>query len=37
MTAAGHGQYQPVDSNANAVGRAENRRTDIDLVPTYTQ
>ena len=37
MTAAGHGQYQPVDSNATDVGRAENRRTDIDLVPTYQQ
>lgn len=37
MTAAGHGQYQPVDSNASAVGKAENRRTDIDLVPISTQ
>jgi chemotaxis protein MotB len=37
MTAAGHGQYQPVESNATAEGRAANRRTDIDLVPTYNQ
>lgn len=37
MTAAGHGEYQPVDSNATAEGRAENRRTDIDLVPINTQ
>jgi chemotaxis protein MotB len=37
MTAAGHGQYQPSADNTTAVGRAENRRTDIDLVPIYKQ
>lgn len=37
MTAAGHGQYQPTADNASADGRAENRRTDIDLVPIYNQ
>lgn len=37
MTAAGHGQYQPSADNATAAGRAENRRTDIDLVPIYNQ
>jgi chemotaxis protein MotB len=33
LTAAGHGQYQPTADNASTVGRARNRRTDIDLVP----
>lgn len=37
MTAAGHGQYQPTADNGSADGRAENRRTDIDLVPIYNQ
>lgn len=37
LTAAGHGEYQPVESNATAIGRQANRRTDIDLVPIYTQ
>lgn len=37
MTAAGHGEYQPVESNSTPQGRAENRRTDIDLVPIYKQ
>ena len=35
MTAAGHGQYQPTADNSTDIGRAENRRTDIDLVPIY--
>ena len=33
LTAAGHGQYQPTADNASDIGRARNRRTDIDLVP----
>lgn len=37
MTAAGHGQYQPSADNDTVTGRAENRRTDIDLVPVYNQ
>ena len=37
LTAAGHGQYQPSADNSTAIGRAENRRTDIDLVPIYNQ
>jgi outer membrane protein OmpA-like peptidoglycan-associated protein len=37
MTVAGHGQYQPSADNSTADGRAQNRRTDIDLVPAYNQ
>lgn len=37
MTAAGHGQYQPKADNSTDTGRAENRRTDIDLVPIYQE
>jgi chemotaxis protein MotB len=37
MTAAGHGQFQPVNPNATDVDKAENRRIDVDLVPVYTQ
>ena len=37
LTAAGHGEYQPVGSNATPAGRQANRRTDIDLMPIYQQ
>lgn len=33
MTLAGHGQYAPTGDNSTAAGRAENRRTNIDLIP----
>ena len=33
MTLAGHGQYAPTGDNSTASGRAENRRTNIDLIP----
>ncbi|MGE5575856.1 MAG: flagellar motor protein MotB [Syntrophothermus sp.] len=29
LSAAGYGEYRPVDTNANAQGRARNRRVDI--------
>ncbi|MFZ4703075.1 MAG: OmpA/MotB family protein [Candidatus Methylumidiphilus sp.] len=37
LTAAGHGEYQPVGSNATPAGRQANRRTDIDLMPINPQ
>lgn len=33
VIASGHSQYEPVQSNSNAEGRALNRRTDIILSP----
>ncbi|MFZ4700724.1 MAG: OmpA/MotB family protein [Candidatus Methylumidiphilus sp.] len=33
LTAAGHGEYQPLGSNSTPAGRQANRRTDIDLMP----
>ncbi|MBN2747386.1 MAG: OmpA family protein [Bacteroidales bacterium] len=33
ITAAGRGEFLPVDSNKNADGRAKNRRTEIILQP----
>jgi len=37
LTAAGHGEYQPVGPNTTPQGRQANRRTDIDLVPILQQ
>ena len=33
VIASGHSQYEPVQSNSSAEGRAQNRRTDIILSP----
>ena len=33
LVAAGYGQFHPVSSNANATGRAKNRRIEILLTP----
>ena len=35
LTAAGHGEYQPVASNDTPEGRQANRRIEVDLVPIY--
>ena len=37
LTAAGHGEYQPVGPNTTPGGRQANRRTDIDLMPILQQ
>ncbi len=34
LTAIGYGQTQPVADNANAAGRAQNRRVEFKLLPT---
>ncbi len=33
LSATGHGEYQPVTTNATAEGRAKNRRIEIIIVP----
>ncbi len=37
LTAAGHGEYQPIEPNSSPTGRQANRRTDIDLMPILDQ
>ena len=37
VTASGRAEYQPKASNATAAGRAQNRRTEIILVPKLDQ
>ncbi|KXK39807.1 MAG: flagellar motor protein [Bacteroidetes bacterium OLB9] len=37
MTAGGRGEYSPVASNSNAKGRAQNRRTEIIILPKLDQ
>ena len=37
MTAGGRGEYMPVASNANASGKAANRRTRIVVLPELDQ
>lgn len=36
LSAAGYAQYHPIASNANAAGRAKNRRVDIIVLPHRT-
>jgi chemotaxis protein MotB len=33
VSAAGYGEFHPVDSNATAQGRANNRRVDLVVLP----
>lgn len=37
MTASGRGEFQPVDSNDTAEGKANNRRTEIILTPNLDE
>lgn len=37
ITASGHSQYDPVDTNSTEEGRAHNRRTDIILAPNLDE
>ncbi len=37
MTAGGRGEYSPKTSNANSTGRAQNRRTEIIILPKLDQ
>lgn len=37
LTAAGRGEYNPVDSNDSAVGKQRNRRTQIIITPKLDQ
>jgi chemotaxis protein MotB len=37
ITAAGHGKYDPIATNATAEGRAQNRRTRIIILPQLDQ
>lgn len=37
LTAAGHGEYMPVDSRNTSDARQKNRRTDIVLTPDLTE
>ncbi len=37
LTAAGHGEYKPVEPNTTPGGRQANRRTDVDLMPILDQ
>jgi len=37
LSAAGYGEYAPVDSNDSAEGRAKNRRIEITLVPNLDE
>jgi chemotaxis protein MotB len=37
MTAGGRSEFTPKTSNSNASGRAENRRTEIIVLPKLDQ
>jgi len=33
LSAAGYGEFDPVDTNDSSAGRAHNRRTEITVLP----
>lgn len=35
FSAIGYGQYRPVASNSNNLGRAENRRVEVSIIRKY--
>jgi chemotaxis protein MotB len=37
LSAAGYGEFDPVDTNASATGKAHNRRTEITLQPNIDE
>nr|WP_297166963.1 OmpA family protein [uncultured Dysgonomonas sp.] len=37
LTAAGRGEYNPIESNSTAAGKARNRRTEIIITPKLDQ
>jgi len=37
LSAIGYGEYRPVDSNENKVGRKQNRRVEIVILPNVTK
>lgn len=37
LSAAGYGEYDPIDTNQSATGRAHNRRTEITLQPNIDE
>ncbi|BBH23293.1 flagellar motor protein MotB [Paenibacillus baekrokdamisoli] len=36
FSAIGYGEYRPVDSNANALGRSKNRRVEVSIIRKFT-
>ncbi len=37
LSAAGYGEFDPVDGNATATGKTHNRRTEITLQPNIDE
>jgi flagellar motor protein MotB len=37
LSAAGYGEFDPIDANGSAAGKAHNRRTEITLQPNIDE